>query len=121
MRSARLRILGAGIVVAVAVLPAITGGTEGSSDATRLAHRATSVTREAAATIDAAGTQATRSAALALRRVDTPGTVAAPLALLLAGSIAIAAAMRRRRPPDPVTARAPARAPPVGTTFAVAR
>jgi hypothetical protein len=120
MRAARLRILGAGIVLGIAVLPVVAGWVGASKDATPAAHR-TSVARESAVTVDGASAQDARSSAPELRRVESIGTVAVPFTIVLAGSVAIAAASRRRRPPDPVTARTLARAPPLRTAFAVAR
>jgi hypothetical protein len=120
MRPVPARLLGAAVVGVLAALPAVVGWSSASPDTARAERHAVTVARETSVVADA-GAQDIRPGAPDLRRLQSAGTVAAPLAILAVASLAVAATDRRRRRPDPITRRAPARAPPAHFASATAR
>jgi hypothetical protein len=112
-------VVGGALVVLLAALP-ILAARAGASAGDHGDRRASEVARESSPTADTAGLQDARPRSPHTARTEVLGTLAVASMLLAAGSVAIAAATRRRRNPDPVASRAPARAPP-STAFACAR
>jgi hypothetical protein len=121
MRPASQRLLGLAVLAVLAAVPAAAGWGHGPDLVPVRERRAATVARESEAAVDGVTVRESRGAASDLRRVESLGTALLAVAILMAGSVAIALPDRRRRPRDPVTLRTPARAPPRRAAFASAR